>query len=112
MPHPARLAFFSTGPISEDAIRGRIAWKSGSSLSALQGKPIRVVFHMKGPGYMPSNLRHKREEPPEIGSSNKASRAWRKSLIYKDLRSLSQKTGQYEILCLDMYGIPWYKRIC
>ena len=34
-------------PFSEDSIRGRIAWKSGSRLSALAGKPIRLVFHMK-----------------------------------------------------------------
>ena len=34
-------------PFRENSIRGRIAWKSGSSLSALEGKPIRLVFHLQ-----------------------------------------------------------------
>jgi hypothetical protein len=34
-------------PFSEDSVRGRVAWKSGKSLSTLQDKPIRLVFHMK-----------------------------------------------------------------
>ncbi len=32
---------------SRDAIRGRIEWKSGKSTGELQGKPIRLVFHIE-----------------------------------------------------------------
>jgi hypothetical protein len=34
-------------PFSEDSVREPVAWISGKSLSALQGKPIRLIFHMK-----------------------------------------------------------------
>ena len=34
-------------PFSGDSVRGRVSWKSGNNLSALEGKPIRLVFHMQ-----------------------------------------------------------------
>ena len=34
-------------PFQQDAIRGRIRWKGEPNLAALQGKPVRLVFHMQ-----------------------------------------------------------------
>ena len=34
-------------PFSEDSVVGLVVWRSGRSLAALQGRSVRLVFHMK-----------------------------------------------------------------
>jgi hypothetical protein len=34
-------------PSQKDAVRGQVTWKNNRSLAAIQGKPIRLVFHLQ-----------------------------------------------------------------
>jgi hypothetical protein len=34
-------------PFSRDAVRGAVEWKDGRNIGELEGKPVRVTFHMR-----------------------------------------------------------------
>ncbi len=40
-------AIYPEGCAVTDDVRGRVRWKTGDSLAALAGKPVRFIFHMQ-----------------------------------------------------------------